>query len=531
MTQRVDSAGIVVEPDASEPNVDGPPEESRSELSPALVVAVERYRRGAPRVGALLARGAERGGFWLVPALTALVLSLWHLGRPALWRDEIFTLDRSSLSVSAILDVISAVDSVFVPYYLVMHWWIEIFGESAVALRLPSALGMTVATAIVAVLGRRLFTPVTGAVAGLVFAFVPAVSRMGQEAKPHIFATLFTALATLLLLRALDKPSWRRWLPYAVACSLIGFSHLLAFLVMAGHGVAVLALEGRRDRTLVLKWMAAAAASTVPVLVLALAGFSNRGAMAWLPLTTWRSVYELPVRMMSGSIFNLPGVGLFAGLLLALGLLGLTVNRRAGWVLGGLALVPTVLLLTGGAIEHVLHPRYLLYTLVAWSILAAATLVAQRPAIAVTLFVVLVMLGLPAQQANRQVDGHGDAGVSTVARVLAKESRPGDGLVLQPSAGTWLKLSLAYNQRVDPVARKAAHPALQPVECGAGTECRIANARLWIVCAGKRLDLRDCLAPDTAAAVRRSYGTALPTVVHEDARFTIGYLLVDPTAS
>src|SRR6185312_2573237 len=46
-----------------------------------------------------------------------------------------------------------------------------------------------------------------GLVAGLVFALVPSVSRFAQEVRFYALATLVATLATLLLLRALDRPS------------------------------------------------------------------------------------------------------------------------------------------------------------------------------------------------------------------------------------------------------------------------------------------------------------------------------------
>ena len=49
-----------------------------------------------------------------------------------------------------------------------------------------------------------------GLAAGLVFALVPSVSRFAQEIRFYALAVLIATLATLLLLRALDRPSARR---------------------------------------------------------------------------------------------------------------------------------------------------------------------------------------------------------------------------------------------------------------------------------------------------------------------------------
>jgi mannosyltransferase len=469
-----------------------------------------------------VSRSIERGGYWVVPVLVAFALSVWRIGRPGLWRDELFTWERATRSVPDILSVIHEVDSVFIPYYLAMHVWTELFGTSPVALRLPSALGMTASAGIVALLGKRLFTPTTGVIGGLIFAFLPAISRYGQEAKPHIFATLFTSLATLLLLRALEKPQWSRWVPYAAACTAIGFCHLLAFVVVFGHGVAVVALEWQRNRSILVKWATAAAASTVPVLVLAVAGFTNRGAMAWLPFTTVRSVFDYPVRLMSGSIFDLAGAGVLAGAILTLGVIGVaTTKRPASWILGVLALLPPLMLITAGRIEHVYHPRYLLYTVVAWAVLAAATVVALRPVFAVPLFVAIVALGIPSQLVHRQTNGHGDPEASAIADVVAADSRPGDGVIFQASAGNWLALgSEYYMARLEHEGASTNRTALPTEECGPSQQCRVDTSRVWVICLGRHTDALECLSPEKADAVRQAYRTA-PVRVHQTARFTL----------
>src|SRR2546423_1111789 len=68
-------------------------------------------------------------------------------------------------------------DPVHVPYYLFMHGWVRLFGASEVALRMPSALAVGVAAALIAVLGQLLYRPAVGVLAGVLFALLPAVSR------------------------------------------------------------------------------------------------------------------------------------------------------------------------------------------------------------------------------------------------------------------------------------------------------------------------------------------------------------------
>ena len=69
---------------------------------------------------------------------------------------------------------------------------------------------------------------------------VPSVSRFAQEARPYAFAMFFAALATLLFLRAMERPRWSRWALYAVALAAAGVANLIAVCVAAGPLLIVL---------------------------------------------------------------------------------------------------------------------------------------------------------------------------------------------------------------------------------------------------------------------------------------------------
>jgi mannosyltransferase len=125
-------------------------------------------------------------------------------------------------------------------YYFGLHLWMAVFGDSATAMRLPSVFPMAAAAAVVALIGRRLGGGVAGLASGLIFAVIPSVSRYAQEARPYAFATFFAALATLMFLRAMERPRWSRWAIYAVVLAAAGTANLIAVCVAAGHLIIVL---------------------------------------------------------------------------------------------------------------------------------------------------------------------------------------------------------------------------------------------------------------------------------------------------
>ncbi len=143
---------------------------------------------------------------WAVPTAVTAALGLYQINVPILWRDELATWSAASRTLPQLWAMVHNVDAVLGLYYLGLHLWMAVFGDSAAAMRLPSALAMTGAAAVVALTGKRLGGTRVGLISGLIFAVVPSVSRYAQEARPYAFATLFATLATLLLLRVDGAP-------------------------------------------------------------------------------------------------------------------------------------------------------------------------------------------------------------------------------------------------------------------------------------------------------------------------------------
>jgi mannosyltransferase len=99
-----------------------------------------------------------------------------------------------------------------------------VFGDSPDAMRSLSVLAMAGAAVCVTLTGQKLAGPRAGLVAGLIFALVPSVSRFAQEIRSYALQVLLATLATLLLLRALDRPLVRRWAAYAAAVAVLGYA-------------------------------------------------------------------------------------------------------------------------------------------------------------------------------------------------------------------------------------------------------------------------------------------------------------------
>lgn len=433
---------------------------------------------------------------FLLPALVTLGVVLRGIGDRQLWRDEHATWWAASLSFGDLGALIKNIDVVLAPYYVVMHLWISVFGTSPTALRIPAAIAMAVAAGLLGLLGRRLFTPRTGLLAGLLFAAVPSVTRYGQETRPYAFAVACTLLSTLLLLRVLDRPTLKGWALYAVSLPLVGYSHLVSLSVLAGHlGLVVLAKRGG-DRTAHWAFAAAATFGLSFVLPMLAQGSGQSGQIAWNN-PTFQDLVDHPQELF--------GSWVTGGAVMVLGLLGLLAARRYAVLLAPWVLLPPVLTYLTSAQLHLFLPRYLLFTVPAWLLLAAAAVTrlagqlteaaaarsgAGRRVVGAVLvlasaaaFVWVAQPGIA--QARRNDSAEPD--YRKAARIVTAGQKAGDGIAFSGQKSE--RRAMSYELRDDAGRPEDVLLYRTPqqsgsfggVECPLPAKCLAGTDRLWVV--------------------------------------------------
>lgn len=147
-------------------------------------------------------------------------------------------------------------------------------------------------------------------------------------------------------------------------CSkLTGFGHLVALSVLAGHlGLVVLA-KRRGDRIAHYAFAAAAVLGLSIVFPMLAQGSRQSGQIAWNTTTT-DDLIDFPEKLF--------GSWITGGAVMGLGLLGLLAVRRYAVLLAPWALLPPILAFLTADRLHLFLPRYLLFTIPAWTLLVAA---------------------------------------------------------------------------------------------------------------------------------------------------------------
>lgn len=112
-------------------------------------------------------------------------LRVYDLGGESLWLDETHSVDAAGESVYDILTVVPRRYHLPPLYFLMLRGWVLLAGDSAVAVRVPSAIFGIAAVAVLFLVGLEL----RSAALGLAVAFISAISyfliRYAQEARPY----------------------------------------------------------------------------------------------------------------------------------------------------------------------------------------------------------------------------------------------------------------------------------------------------------------------------------------------------------
>ena len=207
------------------------------------LIAVSFYRR-KNKVFETIEKNQTSNTIWIaliILTFIALGLRLWNLNSD-LWVDEVFTLlDFARPSFREILTSFPSQNQHLL-YSILAHTSLEIFGESAWALRLPAVLFGAASIPALFFLCRKIL----GSTEAILAATLLTVSYhhiwFSQNARGYSGLLFFTLLATWFWFEALEKNSWNRWLLYAAAIVFGTWIHLTMAFVVAAHTLVHLIL-------------------------------------------------------------------------------------------------------------------------------------------------------------------------------------------------------------------------------------------------------------------------------------------------
>jgi mannosyltransferase len=404
-----------------------------------------------------LPQGVYLGGILVIAALARLL----HLTKADIWHDEGYTMmliDYSPLEI-----ITRTMRDVHAPlYYLAAHCWQALFGDSEFAIRSLSVVFGLLTIVVMYFLLRRLFSEAVARLGSLLIALGPFAVRYSEEARMYAMASFLVAVASYLLVCALDRPaktSWKLWLGYALILAAGLYTHYYFLFIIPVHvGYAVWKC-GFKALLTDKKWWAAnllGAALFIPWVPTLLAQVSRVQAGFWIPPVTSET---LPNTLMQ---FLLYRTDLFSSIfetILLLALLGtslylIVTQKKYRFGIGlllGTFILPLVLVFLVSLKNPVYYDRYFIYCAVALYALLAAIIVTAKwlqkhPSVQLLCVIAICALFLVGINNVGSVALHK---MGVVGRAVSENFRPGDKII-SAELYTYFDFSY-YNRTGEPV--------------------------------------------------------------------------------
>ena len=229
----------------------------------------------------------KRHSLWLLALLLlATALRFGGLGVQELSGDEAFSVLFSEHPPAGITAEILRLGEPHPPlYYLFLHGWMAIAGNSELAVRFPSAAASILAVVLVFALSRRMFGWRAGFAAAVFVTVNPFQIWFAQTARMYALSAMLALSTTLALWIALRRGRWWQWTIYSLLTAAHLYLHYYALLIALAQGVWVLLALHRQRRRLVAFAAAAAAVALLylPWLVRALSGIQSYQGNAGSP--------------------------------------------------------------------------------------------------------------------------------------------------------------------------------------------------------------------------------------------------------
>lgn len=452
---------------------------------------------------------------WLLPIMAlAAIVRFYDLTAAAIWGDEGSSLLLARYSLDGIWN--HAAFDVHPPlYFMLLHGWIELFGDGIFAIRCLSALlGIAVVGAGVWLVDR-LATRRAAIIAGVLLALLPTAVRYSQEVRMYSLLGLLLIAASLALVYWIRRAQRRRYLVfYVLLMSAALYTHYFAVLAALSHWIylgVIRTQRGYRFRHIQQPpwWLAnlAIAGLYLPWLPKLLNLMQHMEQLKAAGDVGWEdpvSLTSLPAMIWSWLIqddgANLPLLVFIAMPLALLVLAGVALARDRSVSRGSVLLalytgLPLLLVFAVSFITPVFIERYLTAFALGLPMLAALAIdrfYSRFRGLALAVLVSLVGVELIGVNNNATVDSNDQ--LDHMVSYVNQQFQPGDGIVI--SDMLWYLSYVYYDQtgaqvRLYTPPRADGH-STRPNEYGFGTLVSTnvyldslaeltGNRRVWLV--------------------------------------------------
>jgi mannosyltransferase len=328
----------------------------------------------------------------VVCVIAATWLRLHGIADKSFWTDEGISAAFTKLGWYDFARILWRREGNMTLYYLLLRAWSHL-GDSVAMIRGLSVLCSVATIPVLYLLGRRLFNDWTARAAVILFTVNAYSVRYAQEARSYSLVALLVTVASLFFVKAIQHEDERSWRWYIVFSVLAIYAHFFALLVVIAHGVFAWRAAHKHAFVRAAKRIAL---FTIPIWIFI--ATTGTGPIGWIPRPRpdWLWFAAQHYSGNDGAILFAPmGVCLIAAGVIAISAYRLKDITSPYLLLAWWWLIPWIITLPIAMIKPVFLPRYLIITLPAVVLFAAAGLNQLRRAyVAVPLIVAIAWFSI-----------------------------------------------------------------------------------------------------------------------------------------
>src|SRR5258708_6404019 len=177
----------------------------------------------------------KRFGWILLIALIiglAFTIRVWNLTKESFWADEGWTMILAKGPTLSEVVQTMAGDQHPPLYFVLMHYWIDLTGNSEFTTRFLSLMWSVLGVALIYRLGADSFNPATGAAAALMLALADNDTFLAQDARHYTQMATLATMSTLFYLRYYCRPSRTNGIGWLLSSVALMYTHYLGAFIL-----------------------------------------------------------------------------------------------------------------------------------------------------------------------------------------------------------------------------------------------------------------------------------------------------------
>ncbi len=168
-----------------------------------------------------------------------LFLRIYDLGNESIWLDERESVRFASLNLS---DIFLMSERNPPLYNIILHGWINVFGDSEFSIRFPSVIFGFISIFMMYRVGNQIFDKNVGILGSLLLGLSVFHIRYSQEARMYSLSFLLTLLSIYFFIRFLKDRSYKVLISYILFSILLMYSHIYGLFIIISQNIYLIVL-------------------------------------------------------------------------------------------------------------------------------------------------------------------------------------------------------------------------------------------------------------------------------------------------